>query len=34
MKYEEEGMWKEPVMAVTKTKSSFKTVDYLSRDSK
>jgi len=34
MKNEEEGMWKEPVVAITKTKPSFKTVGYLSRDSK
>jgi len=34
MKYEEEGMWKEPVVALTKIKPLFKTVGYLIRDSK
>jgi hypothetical protein len=34
MKYGEEGMGKEPAVAITKTKLSFKTVGYFSLGSK
>jgi hypothetical protein len=34
MKNEKEGMWKKPVVALTNTKPSLKTVGYFSRDSK